>query len=123
MRKRCSIRDDAERPDHILAGVPSKLEQERFDTLVETPGLLLERIVSPPGHSMPVDEWFDQDRDEFVLVLQGRGALVLEGRPGEVVLNPGDFLKLPAGVRHRVAWTDAHSPTVWLALHYELAGT
>ena len=111
------------RPGHILAGLPSRRQGEWFDTLLETPGVRLERIVSPPGHSMPADEWFDQDRSEFVLVLQGRGAIVIEGQEGEVVLNPGDYLRLPAGVRHRVAWTDAHRSTVWLALHYEAVGS
>jgi cupin 2 domain-containing protein len=96
---------------------------EQFTTLLETPGLRVERILSPPGHSTPAGEWFDQDRDEFVLVLQGRGALLIEGHEGEIVLNPGDYLRLPAGVRHRVAWTDAHGPTVWLALHHEAAGS
>ena len=111
------------RPGHILAGLQPRRQEERFDTLLETSGLRVERIVSPPGHSMPADEWFDQDRDEFVLVLQGRGAIVVDGREGEIVLNPADYLRLPAGVRHRVAWTDAHGPTVWLAMHHEAVGT
>ncbi len=25
---------------------------------------------------------------------------------------------IPAGVRHRVAWTDPERPTIWLAVHY-----
>ncbi len=111
----------ADRPGHILADLPAAATQEQFDSLLQTPGLHLERIVSPPGHCTPEGEWFDQARDEFVLVLQGRGALVFEEREGETVLNPGDYLRLPAGVRHRVSWTDAQAPTVWLALHYDPA--
>jgi cupin 2 domain-containing protein len=72
---------------------------------------------------MPADEWFDQDRDEFILVLPGRGAVVDDGREGEIVLTLGDYLQLPAGVRHRVAWTDAHGLTVWLAMHHKAVGT
>ncbi len=112
------------RVSNILASVvPSLPQGEQFTTLLESPGLRFERILSPPGHAMGPDEWFDQPWDEFVLVLKGRGALVIEGRDGEIVLNPGDYLQLPAGVRHRVAWTDAHTATVWLALHHEVAGT
>ena len=109
-------------PGHILAGLHGAAgEGERFDALLETPDLRLERIVSPAGHAAPADEWFDSARDEWVLVLQGRGALIFEDTPGEVVLNPGDTLHLPARRRHRVAWTDPHRATVWLALHYEPA--
>lgn len=107
------------RVSNIFAGLPLSTVAEQFTTLVDTPGLRVERIVSPPGHATPANEWFDQPRDEFVLVLQGRGALVFDGHPGETVLNPGDYLRLPAGVRHRVSWTDPHQPTLWLALHHE----
>jgi cupin 2 domain-containing protein len=109
----------ASRPRHILTGVPGRLEEEQFDTLLQTPGVRLQRVISPPAHAMGADEWFDQDEDEFVLVLQGRGALILEGQEQEVVLNPGDYLRLPAGLRHRIAWTDAQIPTIWLALHFQ----
>ena len=34
------------------------------------------------------------------------------------VMAAGDHLDIPAHVRHRVEWTDADIPTVWLALHY-----
>lgn len=108
-----------DRPRHILAGVPARLEEEQFDTLLQTPGIRLQRVISPPAHTMRADEWFDQDEDEFVLVLQGRGALILEGQAQEIVLNPGDYLRLPAGLRHRIAWTDAQIPTIWLALHLQ----
>lgn len=112
-------RAPSHRVSNIFAGLPLSSVAEQFTTLVATPGLRVERIVSPPGLCTPAGEWFDQDRDEFVLVLQGRAALVFDGREGETVLNPGDYLRLPAGVRHRVSWTDAHQPTIWLALHHE----
>jgi cupin 2 domain-containing protein len=34
-------------------------------------------------------------------------------------LQPGDFVLIPAHRRHRVEWTDASEPTVWLALYYQ----
>ncbi len=112
---------DSVRPRHILSGIRAvdADRSEQFDTLLQTPGVQLERIVSPPGHASAEDDWFEQTRDEFVLVLQGRGALVLAGQDEEIVLNPGDYLHLPAGLRHRVSWTDAHHSTVWLALHFD----
>lgn len=112
---------------HVLAGIltteTGKSSTEQFDTLLQTPGLQLERIVSPPGFAATQDEWLDQSRDEFVLVLQGRGALVFAEAQGETVLNPGDYLRIPAGVRHRVSWTDPHQSTIWLALHFDTPAT
>jgi len=32
-------------------------------------------------------------------------------------LGAGDWLHLPAHCRHRVVWTDAAQPTIWLAVH------
>jgi cupin 2 domain-containing protein len=117
------------RPGHLLAGLDASATEERFDELLRAPGVLVERIVSPPGYRAPADEWLEQERAEFVVVLVGRGALQFDGGD-EIVLNPGDTLHLPAGLRHRVAWTDAHQPTVWLAVHHDgvtrataLAGT
>jgi cupin 2 domain-containing protein len=106
-------------PANIFAELLLSSAAEHSTTLVDAPAVHVERIVSPPGHGMPANEWYDQTRDEFVLVLQGRGALVFDGQEGEIVLNPGDYLRLPAGVRHRVSWTDAHQPTIWLAVHHD----
>lgn len=105
---------------HILAGARAA-DGEVFHELVRAAGLRLERIVSPVGHRGPPDEWFDQDHDEWVLVVQGRAAIAFEDGSPDLVLNPGDYLHLPAHRRHRVAWTDREQATVWLALHYGAA--
>lgn len=86
--------------------------------LLERAGLRLERIVSL-GHATPPGEWYDQQRDEWVVLLSGAARLAFEGEDGERALEPGDWLWIPAHVRHRVAWTDPHEPSVWLALHCE----
>jgi len=96
-------------------------EGERFDALVEGNHLRLERIVSR-GHATPAGEWYDQERDEWVLVLEGRAQLRFEGPDEIAVLNAGDHVVIPAHRRHRVEWTDPHGPTLWLALHYTGAG-
>jgi cupin 2 domain-containing protein len=94
---------------------------ERIDVLLDTPGARLERIVST-GHATPPGEWYDQDRDEWVVVLRGRARLRIEGEPEDRALAPGDHLLLRAHVRHRVEWTDPDEPTVWLALFYPARG-
>lgn len=85
--------------------------------LLETGHLKLERITSR-AHATPAGEWYDQERDEWVLILKGRAGLSFAGQEKVVEMNPGDFVHIPAHVRHRVEWTDPHGQTVWLALHY-----
>ena len=105
------------RPRNLLAGVPLGLPAELVEELVRTRGARLERIVSR-GHRTPDGEWYDQEWDEWVVVLTGRAELRIEGENDLIQLGPGDSLLLPAHVRHRVEWTDPAGDTVWLALHY-----
>ncbi len=105
------------RPSNIFAGIPETLDAERIETLLDRPSFGLERILSR-GHATPEGEWYDQDRDEWVLLLKGSAALRIEGESDPFVLTPGDYLLLPAHVRHRVEWTDAATDTIWLALHF-----
>lgn len=102
---------------NLLASLPPDLPEERFDTLVAAGDLRIERIVSR-GHASPADFWYDQEHHEFVLVLQGRAGITIEGRSETVVLSPGDYLILEAHLRHRVEWTDPDRETVWLAVHF-----
>ena len=101
---------------NLLKNIPDELPREFFETLVENEHIHIERIVSR-GHVSPEEGWHDQDRSEFVLLLQGAALLVFEdGR--EVSMGPGDWLEIPAQVKHRVAWTDEESESIWLAVHF-----
>jgi cupin 2 domain-containing protein len=102
---------------NLFDDIPRVLPAERVDVLLETPAIRLERIVSI-GHATPPGEWYDQERDEWVVVLRGRARLRIDGEPDERRLDVGDHVLLRAHVRHRVEWTDPSEPTVWLALHY-----
>ena len=88
---------------------------ERFDDLLARPGLRIERIVST-GQATPAGEWLDQAWDEWVLLIEGSARLEIAEKP-ERRLERGDHLLIPAGTRHRVAWTDPDRPTIWLAIH------
>ena len=93
------------------------LAEERFDTLLDRPGLRIERIVST-GHVTAAGDWFDQPRDEWVVLLEGWALLEIEGR-GELRLAPGDHVHIPAHVRHRVTETPPDGRTLWLAVHFD----
>ena len=101
---------------NLLQNIPESLPEELFETLVKTGTVHIERIVSR-GHTSPEEGWYDQDKNEFVLLL--KGAARLEFEDGRVIgLEAGDCLEIAAHQKHRVAWTDGKGETVWLAVFY-----
>jgi cupin 2 domain-containing protein len=105
-----------------LFALPAELPSvELVERLVGGDQVLVERIVSN-GQFTPSGEWLEQERDEWVVLLQGRAELSLAG--GErIALGPGDDALIPAGTRHRVERTSAEPPCIWLAVHADgLAG-
>ena len=101
----------------LFEGIPIELPEEIFDTLYSKGSVKIERIVSR-GHASPKGFWYDQDWNEFVLVVQGSAGLKLKGASDIVVLRAGDYLNIASRVKHRVEWTDAACETIWLAVHY-----
>ena len=95
--------------------MPTSLPEELFTTLLQAPGIRIERIVSH-GHQSPDGFWYDQPTNEWVLVLQG--AARIEFEDGMLEMRPGDYVDIPAHRKHRVAWTTPDEPTIWLAVHY-----
>lgn len=100
---------------NLLSNLPEPGLDEDFATILERPGIRIERIVSH-GHATPVDQPFEQYWDEWVLLTHGAARLWLAD-VGELELGPGDHLLIPAGMRHRVTWTRPDGPTIWLAVH------
>jgi cupin 2 domain-containing protein len=103
---------------NIFSGLPAGTEvAEHFNVLVERPGFRIERIVST-GQASPPGFWYDQPEDEWVVLLSGTAGLRFESEVEARELKLGDWLHIPAHVRHRVEWTDAAIPSVWLAVHF-----
>ena len=101
----------------IFKGIPVELPEELFSTLCATAHVKIERIVSK-GHASPDGFWYDQEQNEFVLVVRGRAGLKLENQVDTMVLEAGDYVVIGAHVKHRVEWTDSTHETIWLAVHY-----
>lgn len=102
---------------NVFGSLPAAGEAEEvFNDLLAVPGLRIERIVSH-GQCSPPGFWYDQDWDEWVLVLQGEAGLQIQGCEAVLELKPGDHAWLPAGRRHRVAYTSSVETTIWLAVH------
>lgn len=103
--------------DNLFAGIRVNPDSESFEDLVRDESFRLERIVSS-GQATARGDWYDQKRNEWVVLLKGSAALGIQGQMDPVILKPGDYLNLPAHLKHRVEWTDPNMETVWLALHY-----
>ena len=104
---------------NLFADLPKSLPEEQFEVLVEGAGLKIERIIST-GQATPPGEWWDQTHHEWVALLHGRAALLFEDEDAPRELTPGDWLHIPANVRHRVEATAADTTTVWLVVHFDL---
>ncbi|MFQ5606064.1 MAG: cupin domain-containing protein [bacterium] len=102
---------------NLFSNIPETIPNEIFEDLLVNDNLKIERILSL-GQATPQDTWFDQDRDEWVVLLQGRARLKFVGESISVDMRPGDYLFIPAHKKHRVEWTDPQKVSIWLALHF-----
>ncbi len=101
---------------NLLIGLPSPQAEEQIERLIDGAKMRIERIVSTGQASLP-GFWYDQPDDEFVVLLAGAAKLRFEAGDEVLDLRPGDWIEIPAHARHRVEWTQADPPTVWLAVH------
>lgn len=103
-------------PENIFSAVPVDLEKEVFDVLVSSDAVTIERIISK-GHRSPENGWYDQEKNEWVLVLRGGAELTFPDQT-TVRLKEGDFINLSSHQKHKVSWTDPNKETFWLTVHY-----
>ena len=114
-------------------------EEEQFDTLLQTPNIHIEKITS---HGQTSDEWYEQEEDEWVVLIEGEGHLLFEETPSpqtatacfeetsspqtatacfeesrQVKLVKGEYIHIPKMKKHKVIYTS--SPAIWLAIHFK----
>lgn len=102
---------------NLFESIPQQLPTELVQCLAASGQVRIERIVSR-SHCSPAGFWYDQDQHEWVVLLKGQATLLIEGDDKPVQLAPGDYLNIPAHVRHRVDSTSPTEDTVWLAVFY-----
>jgi cupin 2 domain-containing protein len=102
------------KPESLFAEAAPEPTEEVFTTLLEKQGLKIERIASH-GHVSPAGFWYDQEQEEWVLLVRGEAVLQVEGQP-DLRLKAGDHLRIPAHLRHRVA--SVSDDALWLAVHF-----
>ncbi|MFA6570936.1 MAG: cupin domain-containing protein [Bacteroidota bacterium] len=100
---------------NIFENIPSSFNDEIFESIVQNKNLTIERIISS-GQTSPEGEWFNQEKDEWVILLQGSAELKFEDI--SYTLKSGDYVLIPAHKLHRVERTDENTQTIWLAVHF-----
>lgn len=98
---------------NIFAGVAEVGEEESFNTLVKSPNCRVERIVAS-GHDSPKGMWYDQENDEFILLLQGEATMEFED--GMVEMKAGDYLHIPKNCKHRLDKSSVSPACVFLCV-------
>ena len=101
---------------NIFESIPEEIDVEIFDLLIQRNNIKVERIISK-GHSSPKTGWYDQDHNEWVIVLKGEATITIEGNI-ELNLKVGSYVDIPTHTKHKVSWTKPNSETIWLAIHY-----
>ena len=107
---------------NIFSSIPADIPHELFQDILKTETFEIKRIVSK-GHASPKGFWYDQDQNEWVILLTGRAGLLVEGNDTIIELTPGDHITIPAHQKHRVEWTDPDTETVWLEILWRPSGT
>ena len=107
-------------PSNFFKDLPNTTDAEVIQKRCEAAGGYVERIITR-GQITPPGQWYEQETDEWILLLQGEARLLFEDTGDEVLLQPGDELWIEAGRRHRVSWTLPDQVTLWLAVHLNRA--
>ena len=90
-------------------------EEENFFEIFKNETIKIEKIVSN-GQKSPENFWYEQEKSEFILLLEGFA--ILEFEDFEIELKKGDCINIKAKQKHRVKFTSLNEPTIWFAVFY-----
>ena len=102
--------------NNIFSDIPQNLPEEFFETIAQSDNIKIEKIISD-GHTSSPGFWYDQDQNEFVIILKGNAVLEFEDGTTQE-MSEGDYQIIPAHKKHRVSYTDTNVKTIWLAVHF-----
>lgn len=98
-------------PDgNFFSGDKAPSSGELFHDILRSGNVIVERIIS--SSDIPHNDYC-QRQDEWVIVLKGNASITIGER--ECTMREGDYVFIPAGVRHRVL--SVENGTLWLAVH------
>jgi cupin 2 domain-containing protein len=102
---------------NIFSDIPEQTPKEILETIIKSDQVKIERIISR-GQATTDGDWYNQNQNEWVLILKGNAGLLFEDSEEIVIMKTGDYINIPAHKKHRVEWTDPKEETIWLAVHY-----
>jgi len=109
------VTDNSNESGNLYASIPGNLDSEVFELILNSENIKIERIVSK-GHKSPESGWYDQNHNEWVVVIKGQALLIFEDR--QLSMQTGSYINIPAHTKHKVSCTDSDEETIWLAIHY-----
>lgn len=90
--------------------------REVIEVLAGSGNARIERIVSN-GQASPPGFWYDQDEDEWVMLISGEARIAFENGPTRS-LHSGDYLLIKAHEKHRVEYVSTEPNSIWLAVFF-----
>ena len=99
----------------IFGNIPQNIPEELFENIVSTKNIKIERIISK-GHTSPSYGWYDQEENEWVILLEGEASIEFEDKT--IHLKKGDYINIPSHQKHKVIKTSKNPPAIWLAIFY-----
>ena len=97
---------------NLFTDLPAPATGESFVEVVRHRNLVIERIVSSDS---PEPVLYDQEQDEWVILLEGRATLEVAGEVTE--LAAGDWIFIPAHTPHQLIAASPQPRCLWLAVH------
>jgi cupin 2 domain-containing protein len=91
---------------------------EHIEEILSKGKITIERIVTYGRKPTEEGKWYDDSRNEFVMVLSGATELLFEEGNQRVIMERGDYINIPAHKKHRVEMTRPNGNTLWLAVYY-----
>ena len=92
--------------------LPGIREDEIVDILKENENVRIERIIS----TGQVSDWMIQERNEYVVLLQGNA--IIEFNDKKVEMKAGDTLFIEKQEIHRVSYTSENPCCIWFCVHF-----
>ena len=74
---------------NIFSNIPESIHDELFEDIISTENFRIKRIISS-GHTTPKDKWYNQDKNEWVIVLKGNAELLFVEGNQIIKMKEGD---------------------------------
>ena len=102
---------------NILKILPQNATEEVSNIIHKNQNIRIEQIISS-GQTSPAEGWYDQEENEWVILLQGNAHIEFEGS-GIVLLRQGDHILIDAHRKHKVIFTSKNPCSIWLAIFFK----